>query len=66
MPSNPVTREIFWNISPLGRVVFYALAILAVAGFAYGVWGQLRRVLQAKPTDVSWMQKPDTLSVASP
>jgi Fe-S oxidoreductase len=56
MPSDPVTREIFWNISPLGRSFFYALATLTMGGFAYGVWRQLRKVLQAKPVDVSWQQ----------
>jgi Fe-S oxidoreductase len=56
MPSTSVTREIFWNISPLGRAFFYTLAILTLAGFAYGVWRQLRKVLQAKPMEVSWKQ----------
>jgi Fe-S oxidoreductase len=56
MPPDPVTREIFWNISPLGQAVFYALAILTMAGFGYGVWRQLKRVLRAKPTNVSWKQ----------
>src|SRR5262245_17652722 len=56
MPSTPVTREIFWNISPIGRAFFYAVAILTLVGFTYGVWRQLRKVLQAKPTEVSWKQ----------
>jgi Fe-S oxidoreductase len=56
MPSNPATREIFWNISPAGQAVFYALAMLALAAFAFGLWRQLTRVLRAKPTDVSWKQ----------
>lgn len=56
MPSDPVSREIFWNISALARGVFYALAAIAAASFAYGVWRQSRKVLQAKPTDVSWEQ----------
>ncbi|MBL8290206.1 MAG: (Fe-S)-binding protein [Bryobacterales bacterium] len=56
MPPNPVTREIFWNISPLGRGVFYAFALLTVFAFAYGLWRNIRLVLQAKPVTVPWKQ----------
>jgi Fe-S oxidoreductase len=54
--SDIVTREIFWNISPLGRAIFYVLAILTVAVFGHGVRRQLRTVLQAKPVEFSWEQ----------
>jgi ferredoxin len=54
VPPELVTREVFWNIPPLGRVAFYAMAVLAVAVFAYGVWRQIERVWRAKPVDVSW------------
>ena len=49
MTSDVVAREIFWNISPPGRRLFYALALLAMGIFAYGVWRQVRKVLRAKP-----------------
>ncbi|MBM3736171.1 MAG: (Fe-S)-binding protein [Acidobacteria bacterium] len=54
MAPEQVTRQVFWNICAAGRVAFYLMAILAVAAFAYGVWRQAARVLQAKPVDVSW------------
>ncbi len=42
------TREVFWNISPLGELTFYLLALVAIAIFAYGVYRHIRRILQGK------------------
>jgi len=49
-----VTREVFWNIPPLGRVTFYALAAATLAVFGYGVFLNLRRVLKGRETSISW------------
>ncbi len=54
MSGELVTREVFWNVSAAGRVMFYAMALAATAAFGYGVWLQFGRVLRAKPVDVSW------------
>jgi Fe-S oxidoreductase len=56
MSSSLATREVFWNISYSGRLVFYAMAILGMAVFGYGVWRHVRKVLSAKPVEVSWAQ----------
>ena len=37
-----LTREVFGNIPPAGRVVFYLSALAAVACFAWGVWRRVR------------------------
>lgn len=42
------TRKIFWNISPLGELVFYLLTIIALAIFAYGIYRHVKRILQGK------------------
>jgi Fe-S oxidoreductase len=42
------TREIFWNISPLGELVFYLLTVIVLAIFAYGIYRHIRRILQGK------------------
>jgi Fe-S oxidoreductase/nitrate reductase gamma subunit len=42
----PVTRETFWLIGPVGKALFYFLAFLAIAVFLYGVndrFGRYRR-----------------------
>lgn len=56
MPSDVVTREIFWNVSSTGRLVFYALALVTVIAFGYGVLRHAGKLIRAKPTDVSWAQ----------
>lgn len=56
MRAEIVTREVFWNIAPAGRVMFYVMAIVAVAAFGYGVWRQIARVMRAEPVDVSWAE----------
>ena len=38
-----VTRPTFWQISHVGEVVFYFLAVVAVALFAYGFYERVRR-----------------------
>lgn len=54
MPDQPVTRQVFWNVTPAGEVVFYVLAAAAIAGFAFGMARQLRRILQGRATPIPW------------
>ncbi len=42
------TREVFWNISPLGELIFYLIALGAIAIFAYGIYCHVRRILMGK------------------
>jgi Fe-S oxidoreductase len=42
------TREVFWNVSPLGELTFYLLALIAIAIFAYGIYRHIRRILQGR------------------
>lgn len=42
------TREVFWNISPIGELIFYLLALIAIVLFAYGIYSHVRRILQGK------------------
>jgi Fe-S oxidoreductase len=44
----PVTRETFWTISPVGKAVFYFLAVVTVLVFAYGVYERFQRYNRAK------------------
>ncbi|HET7325592.1 MAG TPA: Fe-S oxidoreductase, partial [Halococcus sp.] len=39
----PVTRETFWLVGPVGKALFYFLAFLAVAIFLYGVYERFSR-----------------------
>jgi len=39
----PITRETFWRISPVGEVVFYFLAVVTIWVFAYGVYERFAR-----------------------
>lgn len=50
MGSENVTREIFWNISHTGGLVFFALTVMSLALFFYGFYIHLRRVLAGKKT----------------
>jgi len=54
MPADQVTREVFWNIPYPGELIFYALGILTLAIFGYGVSRNLKKVLRGKKTEVSW------------
>ena len=56
MSSGLATREVFWNVSHSGRLIFYLMTILSMAALGYGVWRHIRKVLRAKPVDVSWTQ----------
>jgi Fe-S oxidoreductase/nitrate reductase gamma subunit len=38
-----VTRPVFEGIGPLGKAIFYALAAVATAVFAWGVWWRVRK-----------------------
>jgi Fe-S oxidoreductase len=38
-----VTRPTFWQISPVGKVLFYYLAAVALAVFGYGVYERITR-----------------------
>ena len=56
MPSNQVSREVFWNISSTGELVFYLLAALSLGTFAYGIYLHGRRILNGKKVPFSWSQ----------
>ncbi|MCL6642908.1 MAG: 30S ribosomal protein S2, partial [Candidatus Bipolaricaulota bacterium] len=43
-----VTLKVFWNISFLGEIVFYLIAFVAIAIFAYGIYRHVRRLLMGK------------------
>ncbi len=43
--SGAVTRPTLWQISHVGEVVFYFLAVVAVALFAYGFYVRIRRYM---------------------
>jgi Fe-S oxidoreductase/nitrate reductase gamma subunit len=43
------TREIFWNVSSSGRLVFYLLAAAATAVFLYGLYVHARRIMAGRP-----------------
>ena len=45
------TREVFWNISPAGVAVMYALVVVAAGIFAYGVWRHVREWRRGQPVD---------------
>jgi len=38
-----VTRPTFWQISPVGEVLFYYFAAVALAVFGYGVYERITR-----------------------
>ncbi len=67
--SDQVTREIFWNISPTGEVIFYAFAFLAIALFAYGIWMHVRRILKGKKGELTlrglWPRLRETIANAA-
>jgi Fe-S oxidoreductase len=50
MPDKAVTREVFWNISFVGELVFYALGAISLGILGFGVYRHARRVLAGKPT----------------
>jgi Fe-S oxidoreductase/nitrate reductase gamma subunit len=43
LQTEPITRETFWRISPVGEVVFYFLAVVTIWVFAYGVYERFKR-----------------------
>jgi Fe-S oxidoreductase/nitrate reductase gamma subunit len=43
LQADPVTRPQFWGITPVGKAVFYFLAVVSIAVFAYGVYGRVTR-----------------------
>jgi len=48
------TREVFWNISPLGETIFVILGIVTTLIFLYGVWRHIDRIRRGKPSEASW------------
>lgn len=48
------TREVFWNISPLGETIFVILGIVTTLIFLYGVFLHIQRIRQGKPSEASW------------
>jgi Fe-S oxidoreductase/nitrate reductase gamma subunit len=45
------TREILWNISGVGEVVFYALAAITLGVFGWGIYRHIRRILGGQPVN---------------
>jgi len=45
--SGAVTRPTFWQISGVGKVVFYYLAVVTIAVFVYGVYERVARYARA-------------------
>ncbi|MDR7416944.1 MAG: (Fe-S)-binding protein [Armatimonadota bacterium] len=45
------TREVFWNIPPLGVGIMYLLTAVAVGIFGYGIYREVRRWRRGKPAD---------------
>ena len=43
LQAEPITRETFWLVGPVGKAVFYFLAALAVVVFLYGVYDRFAR-----------------------
>jgi Fe-S oxidoreductase len=54
MPVDLTTRQIFWNISFAGELVFYALGILSLGVLGYGVYRHVKKLLAGKTTPVPW------------
>ncbi|WP_276246058.1 (Fe-S)-binding protein [Haladaptatus sp. YSMS36] len=53
------TRPTFWQISPVGEVLFYYLAAVVIAVFTYGVYDRFARY--SRGTD-DWFERLDDLS----
>ena len=51
---NVATREVFWNISSLGELIFYVFGVAAIVIFLYGVYRHVDRIRQGQPNPVSW------------
>jgi Fe-S oxidoreductase/nitrate reductase gamma subunit len=49
LPADLLSREVFGNISTIGKLVFYLSAALAVGVFAYGVYRRVRVWRRGKP-----------------
>ena len=52
-----VTRPTFWQIGDLGKVLFYAIAVIAIAVFLYGVFDRFRRYTAGSPADVDRLDR---------
>ena len=55
-----VTRPVFEGIGPLGKAIFYAVAAVSTAVFAWGVWHRVRkyrigRAAGRGPDDPGWL-----------
>ncbi|MFT4923366.1 MAG: Fe-S oxidoreductase/nitrate reductase gamma subunit [Haloarculaceae archaeon] len=46
LQTEPPTRPTFWQISHLGEILFYLLAVITVVVFLYGVYDRFRRYSQ--------------------
>ncbi|WP_435196639.1 heterodisulfide reductase-related iron-sulfur binding cluster [Natronomonas sp. EA1] len=58
LQAEPITRETFWQITPVGEVVFYYLAVVTVFVFAWGVYSRFERYTRG--TD-DWFERLDDL-----
>ncbi len=54
MPDDSVTREIFGNIDPLSKSIFYALTVASLGCFAYGVFLRVRLWRRGRKTEHSF------------
>ncbi len=46
LQAEPVTREEFWGISPVGKALFYLLVVVSTLIFFYGVYSRIQRYRQ--------------------
>jgi len=56
MPDELVTREIFGNVDPVSKWIFYALAAASLGCFAYGVYRRVRLWRLGKPNRTTSVQ----------
>lgn len=49
-----VTREVFWNISPIGEGIFFGLAAISTLFLIYGIYVHVKRILHGKKIEFSF------------
>ena len=51
-PEN-ISREVFWNISKIGEVIFISFAVISTIICIYGFYVHIRRILQGKKVSLN-------------
>ena len=64
MPADPASRQVFWNISFAGELVFYALGVLSLGLLGYGVYRHIKKILAGKTTALPWNRVRESLANA--